>query len=114
MLIIAKIFATILAILVIARSFTDFKNKKESLTMTIFWVAVWLVIMILAFWPVLIDDLIYVLGGQRTGLGTVFGMAIVFVLFVNYRIYIKANRVEKAMDKMARQLALSNLEKKNK
>lgn len=111
MLIIAKIFASLLAILVIARSIVDFKNKRESITMTIFWVAVWAAILVLAFWPNLIDNLIQLLGGQRTGLGTVFGMAIAFVLFVNYRIYVKANRVEKYMARLARQLALETLGK---
>lgn len=112
MLLIAKIFASILGILVIARSLVDLKNKRESLTMTVFWVAVWAGILVLAYWPKVIDDMIQTLGGQRTGLGTVFGMAIAFVLFVNYRIYIKANRVEKTLAKIARQLALDSLKKK--
>lgn len=114
MLIIAKIFATVLAILVIARSVIDFKNKRESLTMTIFWIAVWSGILTLAFWPKSVDNLIALLGGQRSGLGTVFGMAIAFVLFVNYRIYVKANRVEKVMAKVVRRIALENLKKKKK
>ena len=112
MLIIAKAFAAILGILVIARSIIDYKKKSESLTMTVFWIVVWLGIMMLAFWPDLIDKFIRLTGGQRTGLGTVFGMAIAFVLFVNYRVYIKANRIEKILGKVVRDVALEELNDK--
>lgn len=114
MLLIAKIFATILGILVIARSILDLKSKKESLTMTIFWIVVWTSILSLAYFPNLIDRLISATGGQKTGLGTVFGMAIAFVLFINYRIYIKANRVEKNMAKIARKIALEQIKREKK
>jgi len=109
---IAQIFATILAILVLARLFSDYKKKKESLQMTLFWTVVWLAILVMAYYPILIEKLITLLGGKRTGLGTVFGMALVFVLFVNYRIYVKAHRVEKALNELSRRLALIDLEKR--
>ena len=108
---IAQIFATILAILVLARLFSDYKKKKESLQMTLFWTAVWLAILVFSYFPILIERLITLLGGKRTGLGTVFGMALVFVLYVNYRIYVKAHRVEKALNELSRRLALIDLER---
>ncbi len=109
MLIIAKIFATVLGLLVISRSFIDFKRKKESFTMTVFWILIWAGILALAYYPNLVDELIKQTGGQRTGIGTVFGMAIAFVLFINYRIYVKANRVEKAVIALAKEIMLINI-----
>ena len=110
MLILARILATLFAILVVARSFTDYRNKKESLVMTLFWVLVWLVILSFAYYPTLVDLSIKILGGSRTGLGTVFGMGMIFVLFISYRIYLKANRVEKQMELVIRELALNDLD----
>ncbi|PIT97458.1 hypothetical protein COT77_01310 [Candidatus Berkelbacteria bacterium CG10_big_fil_rev_8_21_14_0_10_41_12] len=114
MLIFAKVFAILLAVLVIARSLTDYKNKKESIEMTIFWVIIWTSIIVFAFSPSLIDKLITKLGGSRTGLGTIFGMGLVFVLFISYRIYIKANRIEKNLDLLSRNYTLLELEHKKK
>lgn len=115
-IIIAKVFALVLALLVVARSITDFRNKRESLQMTIFWIIVWVAVVILAVFPSFINIVISALGGSRTGLGTIFGMAIVFVLFISYRIYVKANRIEKQLEIVSRQYALLSfeLEKKKK
>lgn len=112
MIIIAQAFASLFAILVIARSLADYKQKKESFQMTVFWVIVWTGVLALAFFPKLIDRLITALGGDKTGLGTIFGMGIVFVLFVSYRIYVKANRIEKNLDRLSRKFSLSPLDKK--
>jgi hypothetical protein len=113
MLIFAKIFAILLSVLVIARSITDYKNKKESLEMTAFWVVIWSLIIVVAYYPNLVDKLIALVGGNRTGLGTIFGMGLVFVLFITYRIYIKANRIEKNLDLLSRNFSLLGL-KRNK
>ncbi|MCX6809779.1 MAG: DUF2304 family protein [Candidatus Berkelbacteria bacterium] len=111
MIIVARILATIFALIVVSRSMADYKNKKESPQMTIFWVIVWLVIAGIAFFPSLVETAIRVLGGNRSGLGTVFGMGLVFIMFVSYRIYIKANRVEKKLNEISRQFALLSLDK---
>lgn len=114
MLIFAKVFALILSILVIARSLADYKNKKESFEMTAFWLIIWTAIIVFAYYPNLIDKLIAAVGGSRTGLGTIFGMGLVFVLFICYRIYIKANRIEKNLDLLSRNFTLLELKRNKK
>jgi hypothetical protein len=114
MIIIAQAFASIFAILVVSRSLVDYKQKKESLQMTLFWVVIWVSVLALAFFPGLVDQIITNLGGDRTGLGTIFGMGLVFVLFVSYRIYVKANRIEKNLDKLSREFSLLPLTKPRK
>ena len=82
--------------------------------MTAFWVVIWAAIIVLAYYPQLIDKLIILVGGSRTGLGTLFGMGLVFVLFISYRIYVKANRIEKNLDSLSRNFTLIELKQKNK
>ena len=113
-LIISKILALLFTFIVISKSIVDYKNKNESLTMTTFWIVTWLAITTLAFFPILIDKAIKLAGGSRTGLGTVFGIAIIFVLFVSYRIYAKANRIEKQINELAKIVALKEIRKKKK
>jgi len=109
MIILAKIFSAIFAIVVLSRSIVDYRDKKESLQMTVFWIAIWLAIIAIAFFPVLIDKIVALFGGNRSGLGTVLGMGLVFIMFISYRIYVKANRVEKNVAKLSREIALQQL-----
>jgi hypothetical protein len=111
MIIIAKIFAAIFAIVVLSRSIVDYKNKKESLVMTIFWIITWLAILAIAFFPKLVDLSIELAGGNRSGMGTVWGMGLVFVMFVSYRIYVKANRIEKQLNEVSRKYSLLSVGK---
>ena len=109
MQIIAKVFATVLALLVFSRSYLDWKSKKEAPIMAVFWIGVWMAILVISYFPSIIDKLIGVLGGERTGLGTVFGMGLALVLFINYRVYAKAHRIEKALEQISREIAISSL-----
>jgi len=109
MIIVAKIFALVFALIVLSRSIVDYRARKESLEMTLFWIIVWVGISIIAFFPTLIDEAITLFGGNRSGIGTVFGMGLVFIMFVSYRIYVKANRVEKDIAKLSRKIALRGL-----
>ena len=49
MIAVARILATVFALIVLSRSIVDYKNKKESLQMTVFWIIVWLTISTIAF-----------------------------------------------------------------
>lgn len=109
MIIFAKIFSAVFAIVVLSRSIVDYRSRKESLQMTVFWIMIWVAIIAIAFFPALIDRTIEFFGGDRTGLGTVLGMGLVFIMFVSYRIYVKANRVEKHIAKLSREIALQHL-----
>jgi len=109
MQIIAKTFATILAVLVASRLYLDWKAKRENPVMMVFWIGIWAAILVIAYFPSLIDKLISFLGGERAGLGTIFGMALSFLLFVNYRIYAKAQRIEKALEHLSREIALKDI-----
>lgn len=114
MITIARILATVFALIVLSRSIVDYKDKKESLQMTIFWVMVWLAIATIAFFPSIVDAGIRMFGGDKSGLGTIFGMGLVFVLFISYRIYIKANRNEKTVNELSRIISLWDIGKKTK
>jgi hypothetical protein len=54
-------------------------------------------IVIIALFPSIIDSIIIFAGGGRAGLGTFFGMAIVYLFFIVYRIYVKLGRIEQSV-----------------
>ena len=89
----------------ISKSYVDFRARAESLQMFLFWTLTWTMIVLLAVFPSIIDVLIASSSGG-TGLGTFFGMAIVFLFFVMYRIYAKLERIEQNLTKTIQELAL--------
>ena len=101
----AQIFSVLLALIAVSKSYVDFRARLESLPMFLFWVATWLMIVIVALVPSLVDFLLSFSGG-RAGLGTFFGMALVFLYFVVYRIYVKLERIEQNLTKAIQELAL--------
>ena len=74
--------------------------------MLAFWTGTWLLIIVFALFPTLVDFLLSFSRGQRIGLGTFFGMALVFLYFVVYRIYVKLERIEQNLTKVVQELAL--------
>lgn len=105
LIILARIFVVIFTILVLSKSYLSFRQRKESLAMTIFWFVTWFVISLFTFYPDLIDTVL-IDPRTRSGTGTILGIGLIFIYFVIYRVYIKADRVEKQLNKLIRDLAL--------
>ena len=102
----AQIFSVLLAAIVVSKSYVDFRARRESLQMFMFWLLTWTGIMFVALRPTIIDYLIVVFGGQRTGIGTVLGMGLVFLFFLLYRIYVRLERIEQTLVKTVQDIAL--------
>ena len=99
-------FALLFAAIVISKSYVDFRAKAESFKIFVLWVIAWLGIVIIALFPSIVDVLIMTFGGGRTGLGTFFGMGLVFLFFIVYRMYVKIDRIEQNLTKTIQELAL--------
>jgi hypothetical protein len=117
MIILVKIFSIILGLMVISKTYHDFKKGMENITMFLFWTMAWIGIILISLFPDLVSEIINLSQGQRIGTGTFFGMSIVFLFFVIYRVYIKADRIEKNLTEVVRQIATKvdsgeNLKKK--
>ena|SRR6476620_6080746 len=106
-LIVAKVFSVLLAVIAVSKSYVDFRARVESLQMFVLWVLTWAAIVLVALFPTIVDYLLLTPAGTaRAGLGTVFGMGLVFLFFVAYRIYVKLERVEQKLTKTIQELAL--------
>lgn len=110
--IIIKVFAILLAAIVIAKTYLDYRKKHESLIMFMFWTITWLVIVVVAIHPKIVDVVVSVTRGKQIGIGTFLGLFSVFLFFVTYRVYNKANRLEQQLKELIIKLGLKDLEKK--
>lgn len=104
LLLLAKLLALALAAIIISKSVISYTQRKESLSMTLFWLLTWGSIIALTFSPTLVDKII---GEARIGVGTILGVGLVFVYFVTYRVYTKAERTERHLQELIRKLAIN-------
>ena len=111
---IPKLISLILGLIVIAKTLTDFKKKQENWQMFLFWLILWIAIIVVAFYPILIDKIIDRFGAGNYTIGQIVGIGFVFIMFVVYRIYVKSHRLEKQLNYLIRKLALRGLKKEKK
>jgi hypothetical protein len=104
--IVVQIVSVLLALVAISKSYVDFRARLESLSMFLFWVVTWAIIVAVALFPPIVDLLLRSWGRGGAGLGTFFGMGLVFLYFVVYRIYVKLERIEQNLTKAIQELAL--------
>ena len=101
-----KVFSVVLGVIAVSKSYVDFRARTESLQMFLLWSLTWTTVVIVALFPSVVDVILAYSASGRVGLGTFFGMGLVFVLFVVYRIYVKLERVEQKLIKTIQELAL--------
>lgn len=105
----AKIIAAVFAGLVLVKSYDEFRRGREPLVVFLFWATTWIGVLVIAFWPGITDIIREKLLGPGAGLGTIFGIAIISLLFLSYRIYLKAERNEQDINRLISELAIRDV-----
>ncbi len=108
-----KAVAVFLAIISITKSYLDYRKKRESLLLFVFWAAVWVVSVSIVVYPPLIDKVTASFKDQTITLGSVTGVAFIFMLYIVYRVYTKAARIEYQQGELVRKLGLRDIPKKD-
>ena len=104
-LLIARIFAIVLALVAISKSYVDFRSRRESPQMFLLWTLIWIGIVFVGMFPDLVAALVSA-GGGSAGIGTFLGMVIVFLFFLVYRMYVRIEVLEQKLTVVVRELAL--------
>jgi len=108
--ILVKVFSIILGLTVLIKTYHDFKKHRENLVMFLFWMVAWSLIIVATLFPSTVTLLIERISGKGVGIGTFIGVAFIFVFFVTYRIYIKANRLEQKIKDIVVKIGLKDLD----
>lgn len=109
MIIAFKIFAILLAFIAVSKSYLDYRKRLEPLVMFIFWLVVWTIATILIAYPLLIERLNALLPEGSLTVGSLSSVAFIFMLFVIYRVYAKAARIEYQLNQLVRKTSLEAL-----
>ena len=99
----SQAFSLLLAIVAVSKSYVDFKAHRESLQMFVLWTLTWAAIVFVALVPRTIDILF---SGSNAGIGRFLGMAVVFVFFLLYRVYVRVERLEQKITTLVQEVAL--------
>jgi len=102
---ISQIFSLALALIVISKSYVDFRSRRESLPMFVVWTLTWAIIVSVALSPGLIE---FLLRGNTAGagIGRILGMGVVFEFFLLYRVYTRVERLEQKITALVQEVAL--------
>lgn len=113
LLILIKAIVIVVAAFSITKSYLDYRKQQESRTMFGFWMIVWVGAATVVVYPLLIDRIIQYFKDQTITVGTVISFAFIFMLFIVYRIYAKAVRIEYQQAELIRKLGLKKALKKS-
>ena len=114
MAIVLKIIATLFGGVALAKTILTYKAKEDSFTVSVVWAAVWVGIIFIAWRPVTIDQIADIFDGRSTTIGQIAGIGFVLLVFVLYRMYLKAHRQEQKIIALVRYIALQEVSKKKK
>lgn len=114
MTIVFKLIAISLALIAVSKSYLDYKKKLEPKIMFFFWLVVWTVATILATYPLLIERINIYTRDNTITIGSVTSVAFIFMLFIVYRVYAKAARIEYQLANLVRKVSLDRPSTKNK
>ncbi len=110
-----KIFSQIIAVflgsVVFFKTYYDFRKKRESIAMFIFWQILWLIVIFVALDPMPFYELMRKSSHYNIGAGTFLGIGFIFLLFITYKLYAKVNELEYEIKSMVTKLALKDFKK---
>ena len=110
MIIFTKIVSILLALLVISKTYLDYKKKREGLTMFLFWSITWVAIVYVAIKPSIFYKFATSLSNKDVGMGTFVGLAFVFLFYITYRVYVKANRLEQKLKDIVMKIGIKDID----
>lgn len=109
MVLFTKIIAVLFALMVIFKTFHDYKKKQENVVMFLFWTIAWILIAYVALKPALFYTFVTHLSSEKIGMGTFVGIAFIFLFFIVYRVYIKANRLERQIKDIVMKIGIKDI-----
>lgn len=100
-----QIMVTIIAVASIARVIAQALQKRGSLVPPLMWTAVWILV-IIVFWTPEVASYAAVRLGIGRGADLIVYTAILVVLYLMYRVFIRLERMEQNITSITRQFAL--------
>ncbi|MBI2547984.1 DUF2304 family protein [Candidatus Woesearchaeota archaeon] len=95
----------------LSRTVLRWKDKQIGTRELMFWTIIWVGVLFVAFLPQLTSSFSLLLGVGR-GVDLVIYLSIVLLFYLNFRIYVQIDNLERKMTKIVRSLSIEKPKKK--
>lgn len=110
MSIIIKLITLFISVTVLSKTYLDYKKKKETFSMFLFWTITWLAVLFFAIWPRIYLNVKEYFNNFGVGSVTFVGLIFIFLFFVTYRVYVKTHRLERQVRDLVMKIGLKDVE----
>lgn len=107
-----QLLVAFLVILPLIKTVADFKKNKITLSVFLFWLILWLVILMVTVLPQVTGFLENRLVGAGRGIDAVIYLSILFIFFILFKIIVRLEKIKQEITEIVRHLALKNPKKK--
>ncbi|HIP16382.1 MAG TPA: DUF2304 family protein [Methanothermococcus okinawensis] len=108
-----QILALVFAIFAMFKIILKAKNSEINIEPAIFWIFVWMLVVLIAVFPQTMSYLATFTGVKR-GVDSIIYLAIMILFYLQYRLYIKMENIEREITLIVREIAILEKEKKEK
>ena len=102
-----QVIIIIAIVLILPRTFLQYRAKKIKLRELIFWTLFWLIVLVVALLPQTVNFVADYLGVGR-GVDVAIYAAIIVLFYIVFRIFVRLDKLEKDITKIVRHLALKD------
>lgn len=108
-----QVIALIFSLFALSRVFLRFKEKKLSSFAFLFWNFIWMIGLVVIFFPEVSSKAAKMLGIGR-GVDVILYSSIIALFYLIFRLYIKIEDTQRQITEIIRKIALKNIPLKNK
>lgn len=107
LLAVIRLIGVVLAIIALSKSYLDYRKKRESFAMFAIWAIAWISTTVIVLYPTIIDYVATYTRSNTVSSGSLTSLAFVLLLYIVYRVYAKAARIEYQQNELIRKVGLS-------
>ncbi|HIQ39481.1 MAG TPA: DUF2304 domain-containing protein [Methanothermococcus okinawensis] len=108
-----QILALVFAIFAMFKIILQVKNSEINIESAIFWIFIWMLVILMVVFPQTMSYLATLTGVGR-GVDVVIYLAIIILFYLQYRLYMKMENIEREITLIVREIAILEKEKKDR
>jgi len=108
-----QILALIFSIFALFKILLQVRNNEIGIESAIFWIFIWMLVILIVVFPQTMSYLATLTGVGR-GVDVVIYIAIIMLFYLQYRLYMKIENIEREITLVVREIAILEREKKEK
>ena len=106
-----QIIALVVGLFAVSRAYLRMREHKISIQAFLFWTAIWVAVIVVAFHPAVATQVSQYFGVER-GIDVFVYISILLLFYLIFRIYVKIESIERNLTRTVREVAIKRAKKK--